>query len=128
MSKKLTFNEQIRHPKWQEKRLRIFKRDKFKCVSCGSKDRTLHVHHTCYSDGYLWDVEDSELITLCKSCHEKLTEDLRDIKSAISSICKTPNLSEKFILFFGTIVLKNWGEREIIAILDKFHKEYGRNE
>ena len=35
------------HPKWQEKRLKIMGRDRFKCVFCADNS-TLHVHHTYY--------------------------------------------------------------------------------
>lgn len=58
-------------PRWQKKRLEIMSRDNFTCVACGSKDKTLHVHHEIYK-GELWECPDKELQTLCVDCHELL--------------------------------------------------------
>lgn len=56
-------------PRWQRKRLEILQRDDFTCVKCGDNSSTLHVHHLRYS-GEVWEVDDSDLQTLCDSCHE----------------------------------------------------------
>lgn len=62
----------LRDPRWQQKRLRIFERDEWKCRICGTPDRTLHVHHVAYDpDGREpWDDPDALLVTACDVCHE----------------------------------------------------------
>ena len=67
----LSYKEQYLSPKWQKRRLEILQRDGFKCRHCGSDDKTLHVHHHRYIKGRnVWEYDDSELMTLCDSCHE----------------------------------------------------------
>jgi len=63
------FNQQYYTKEWHEIRLRILKRDSFKCQRCGSK-KQLQVHHIHYLNGVL-DVPDIFLITLCRDCHRK---------------------------------------------------------
>lgn len=71
MSKKLTYAEQLRDPRWQKKRLEILSRDGFKCVVCGDGKSTLHVHHKRYVKGRMpWEYDATELSTVCKNCHE----------------------------------------------------------
>lgn len=67
----LTYSEQLRHPLWQRKRLRILERDGWMCVACCAADRSLHVHHRVYLKGRLaWEYDDSDLKTLCEDCHK----------------------------------------------------------
>src|SRR5690606_5076304 len=71
---RMNFSEQIKHPKWQEKRLRILERDDFKCQGCTEEKRNendqLHVHHLRYfKDSLYWDYDDDLLITYCNNCH-----------------------------------------------------------
>lgn len=85
----MEYNEQIKHPSWQRRRLEILSRDNFTCQICGSRDRALHVHHLVYEKGrMIWDYPDSRLITLCEECHEcehadndALYEALRHLRS-----------------------------------------------
>jgi len=58
-------------PRWQKRRLEIMQRDGFKCIACGSASTTLNVHHKFYY-GELWEVDDTDLQTLCEICHEAL--------------------------------------------------------
>lgn len=86
MNKK-TYSEKLRDPRWQKKRLEIFNRDDFKCLSCGSKEKTLHVHHGIYKKGCEpWEYENDSLHTLCEDCHgfREAMEDL--IKSTLSKL------------------------------------------
>jgi 5-methylcytosine-specific restriction endonuclease McrA len=71
----MTYKEQIKHPKWQKKRLEILQRDGFKCQHCKSTKIILHVHHICYLKGLLiWEYDDELLITLCEDCHDLIHE------------------------------------------------------
>ena len=75
---KLTYAEQLARPEWQKKRLEILNRDEFRCNTCESNDKTLHVHHKIYLKGRMaWDYEDDNFETLCKDCHIE-TEQYRE--------------------------------------------------
>jgi len=73
----MNYQDQLKHPNWQKKRLQILKRDKFTCKLCKDKETTLNVHHIRYSDGMAWEIENEYLITLCKHCHAEI-EDIKD--------------------------------------------------
>lgn len=53
---------------WQTKRLRILKRDGFKCARCNASNTTLDVHHETYAR--IFDEPDTDLVTLCRNCHD----------------------------------------------------------
>lgn len=70
----VTYAEQLKHPKWQRRRLEILQRADFKCEDCLDGETTLHVHHKIYRKGAMaWDYADHELVTLCETCHEAET-------------------------------------------------------
>lgn len=79
----MTFKEQIKHPKWQKKRLEILERDEFHCANCGVDHETLHVHHYLYNkNSMLWEYENKYLITLCDDCHSdwhKINDRIKEI-------------------------------------------------
>ncbi|MCK5617048.1 HNH endonuclease [Candidatus Pacearchaeota archaeon] len=66
----MTYQEKLRDPRWQRKRLEIMERDKWECKKCGNDTKTLHVHHRNY-ENYIdpWDYPNDTLVTLCDSCH-----------------------------------------------------------
>ena len=72
----MSYKEELKSPRWQKKRLKIFERDGFTCCHCGDRDQPLHVHHRHYrrnEDGSLvaaWDYPDEDLVTLCEHCHK----------------------------------------------------------
>jgi hypothetical protein len=68
----ISFSEQYNHPNWQRKRLEVMERDEFKCMTCGNKQKLLHVHHNTYDGKYLWECRMQSMITLCVDCHEKI--------------------------------------------------------
>ncbi|MCK5605311.1 HNH endonuclease [Candidatus Pacearchaeota archaeon] len=67
----IEWEKQYYHPNWQRMRLFILNRDNFKCQKCGDEHTQLHVHHKHYSDGFIWEVDPTYLITLCDKCHSK---------------------------------------------------------
>lgn len=67
-----TYSDKLKDPRWQKKRLEIFKRDKFTCKACGDNETTLNVHHKEYSNGEPWEIENKLLITLCEHCHSEI--------------------------------------------------------
>lgn len=64
-----TYGERLKDPRWQGKRLEVFKRDNFQCQLCKDVSTPLHVHHLKYEGENPWDVELSNLITYCEHCH-----------------------------------------------------------
>lgn len=83
---KTEFQEQIKSPKWQKRRLEIMQRDGFACQICGDKETTLHVHHLRYvPNRAYWDYEDWELITLCERCHKE-EHDIETLLDYVKSI------------------------------------------
>jgi hypothetical protein len=64
-----TYNDYIHSPKWQRQRDNRMAIDNNECKLCFSKAK-LHVHHITYDN--FGNEPMSELITVCKSCHEKI--------------------------------------------------------
>jgi len=90
--KPLTYFDKLKDPRWQRKRLEIFKRDDFSCQECGTKESTLHVHHLKYVKGKEpWEYEGDELSTLCEDCHRlrtQFTQRLQDYASGMPLGCQ----------------------------------------
>jgi len=58
------------HPRWQKKRLERMEQAGWRCESCESEEKTLHVHHKSYKKGASpWEYENDELECLCEDCH-----------------------------------------------------------
>jgi len=67
----LKYSEKLKDPRWQKKRLKILKRDGFKCMCCLNKEKMLSIHHKYYrTDLEPWDYPDKSLITICQECHK----------------------------------------------------------
>lgn len=67
---KKTYQEKLKDPRWQKKRLKILERDGWMCTNCGADWLSLHIHHKTYIKGRdPWEYEDEELSTLCEICH-----------------------------------------------------------
>ena len=82
--KKKTYVEQLRHPRWQRKRLEVMGRDGFRCVQCGDEETELHVHHKTYIWGKdPWDYPLGNFDTLCSRCHELQKRDVKTLQSQL---------------------------------------------
>jgi len=114
----MEYNELLKSPNWQKKRLFILERDSWKCRFCGDEHTQLQVHHTIYlPDKLPWDYPDEYLLTLCSICHadeEKLKyedkfllgnivmagikrRDLYSLASSFRTFFNTNNYTEKFL-------------------------------
>lgn len=81
------YYEQLQHPKWQEKRLRILERDGFSCRMCKSKESSLHVHHGYYEKGKApWEYEDETLISVCDSCHRTVQAFMTELHRSLARL------------------------------------------
>jgi hypothetical protein len=73
-------------PRWQRTRLRIFERDNWQCRKCGSTQSNLQVHHKKYESQVPWETADRYLVTLCRTCHERVTELQREVRDIIAEV------------------------------------------
>lgn len=55
---------------WERVAAGIRKRDGYACKACGKGDAELHVHHIIYLSNFGTN-QQSNLVTLCRACHEK---------------------------------------------------------
>ena len=66
----MKYEELLKDPRWQRKRLEIMQRDNFTCQKCGCNDKPLNVHHLYYNKNKKpLEYDNSSLITLCEDCH-----------------------------------------------------------
>lgn len=67
----MSYDEQLKDQRWQYVRARVLERDNWECKKCRSL-KDLQVHHLRYEKGRkAWEYNDSDLLTLCDSCHKK---------------------------------------------------------
>ncbi len=97
----MNYQEQIKDPRWQKRRLEILQLDNFTCQICGSYNKTLHIHHTIYlPQNNIWEYEDCQLITLCEDCHKNEHENLSELVKNIINDIKNQGLTNLEILFY----------------------------
>ena len=66
----MTYNDKLKDPRWQRKRLEIFHRDNFTCVICKDESTSLCVHHIAYLPNVEpWDQPIYLMVTECEDCH-----------------------------------------------------------
>lgn len=87
----MNYNEKLKDPRWQRKRLEILQRDGFKCMDCDDHESTLHVHHIAYY-GEPWDCPDDLLVTLCENCHSVESNKLKSITKDLIKYMKEAGL------------------------------------
>ena len=64
-------NDYLRSPEWKERRMKVLRRDGYMCQACLQNPAT-QVHHLSYDH---WGHEPLfELTSICKPCHDKITE------------------------------------------------------
>lgn len=101
----LSYQEKLKDPRWQKKRLEILERDEWNCQICHDSESTLAVHHRRYLPNRdPWDYPDELLVTLCEACHE--------FEKAERAAAESDLLEMLRALFFT---------RDIIALATGFH-------
>jgi hypothetical protein len=90
-----SYSDLLKDPRWQKKRLEVFQRDKWACRSCGSTEKTLHVHHIIYKYGANpWEYPLDNFLTLCEPCHQleerMKTEDYNTRFQRYSEVSRIP--------------------------------------
>jgi 5-methylcytosine-specific restriction endonuclease McrA len=83
----MEYDELLKDPRWQRKRLEAMQADKFTCQMCFRSDKPLNVHHKKYIQGAApWEYDTSDLITLCEKCHAKYHRDVAKTKIMIDTL------------------------------------------
>src|SRR5437588_12539 len=66
------YQQKLRLPQWQKRRLHILERFGWRCGACGADKVELHVHHLSYDAGKEpWDYAEENFLVLCRPCHEE---------------------------------------------------------
>lgn len=67
----MNYQDQLKSPKWQKKRLDILNLRGFKCEKCNCEENQLHVHHRFYlKNRKAWEYDNDVFQVLCYICHE----------------------------------------------------------
>jgi len=98
----MNYNEKIKDPRWQKRRLEILKRDDWQCQICHEKERPLHVHHKMYlKETEPWDYENKFLITLCEDCHQYNTDNFFKYLKLLTESIKLNIVSPDDLLIYA---------------------------
>ncbi len=84
---KMQYWQQLKDPRWQQKRLEILKRANFSCECCSDKPEgeALEIHHKYYQKGLMaWEYPNNSLACFCHGCHESTAEYERVLLASIS--------------------------------------------
>ena len=105
-------------PEWSQRRKRIIKRDDAHCMLCSSDMDILDVHHNTYER--LGHERDTDLITLCRACHEEVTAFLRRRRNEKQNIFNIYPVRKKFFYHRGVEqktneFLKEWDSIMILV-------------
>lgn len=81
----MTFEEQYKDPRWEKKRLEIYRRDYWHCRKCERTNVKLEAHHLYYDRKLkLWEYDNDALVTLCSNCHSDIHNDLKKLSGIIA--------------------------------------------
>lgn len=85
-----TYSEALKDPRWARRRLEVLVRAEWTCEECRVAPEewdTLNVHHRYYRSGAKpWEYEDTELVCLCRRCHEDVTDELERVYRAVGML------------------------------------------
>jgi hypothetical protein len=72
-------NQQKQDEEWAKWRTNVYKRDKYTCQECGSKNNIEphHIKPQYYFDNFRFDVNNG--ITLCHECHMKIEQKRKEM-------------------------------------------------
>lgn len=114
--KQIEYQEKLKNPLWQRKRLFILTRDAFKCQMCGDTTTTLHVHHRHYIHfREPWDYPDELLVTLCDPCHKKEEAAGSSAQEMLNTMHHWGVFNVEIISFFNTVIELKMKEKSTYA-------------
>ena len=117
------YQQKLKSPNWQRKRLEILQRDNFTCKLCGDTEQSLHVHHEKY-DGDPWNIPNEHLTTLCSDCHS-ITHELEEYK--IKKVGKDPIAEEMCVYAYAycektvSVLMMFLGEKPLLHVTYPIH-------
>lgn len=117
----MTYQEKLKDPRWQKKRLEILTRDGWRCTHCYREDRPLHVHHPFYiKNKDPWEYSNPFLFTLCEDCHN----DPRIHEELLARIMSLPGviLSKKIDLSFVSDIAYAFSKSKLIDDPGRFYE------
>lgn len=132
ISKTLTYTQQLMDQRWKAKRLSILKRDNYTCISCSSKNN-LHVHHLKYT-GFAWEAPDTDLVTVCNTCHQKIHDKPVQVKhtnlgkfhmSYNYTLRKAIDLSGEAFITIAKLITEVENENQIFIKQSVMAKQFG---
>lgn len=114
--KQIAYQEKLKNPLWQRKRLFILTRDAFKCQMCGDTTTTLHVHHRHYLPFRdPWDYPDDLLVTLCDPCHKKEEQAADNAQEMLNTMHHWGIFNTEIIEVFNKIIESKIKEKSTYA-------------
>ena len=85
-----TYKSLLLDPRWQKKKSEVQIRFDWTCQDCGSKEKTLHVHHKYYiSKRKPWEYDDDCFNLLCEDCHTTTHLEKKALEEAIRTLSST---------------------------------------
>jgi 5-methylcytosine-specific restriction endonuclease McrA len=69
--KRIDYDLYLGSKHWKRTRLKAIKRSDYKCQVCGTRKRTLNVHHNNYDNNLYWEKK-TDLIVVCDRCHSMI--------------------------------------------------------
>lgn len=103
MSRRTNYSELLRDPRWQRTRLLVMDRAAWCCECCGSKARTLNVHHGYYDNRKApWEYDLDTLWCLCERCHKDAERQRLEFYRAASKI--RPNLLDEWTMRIAPVM------------------------
>ena len=81
----MTYAQQLRHPKWEQRRLQVIEKAGSRCECCGNfgindgetSEVRFEIHHGYYTPGLMaWEYPDDVLYCLCPECHKDVQESM----------------------------------------------------
>jgi hypothetical protein len=107
-------NKLTANPGWQKRRLEIMQRDNWTCQRCYNTEEQLEVHHLVYRGKTKYqDYLDCELITLCRSCHQRETDNLDKAIQYFNYQIRTSGMLSDEIMELASVKRKKANERVI---------------
>lgn len=114
-----SYQEKLKDPRWQKKRLEVFNRDGFACCKCNDTETTLHVHHLKYTGYDPWDAPIDDLEALCEDCHNVVTNYIgKDNYLVRASKCANDN----HVFYF--LDIRTVDGRDLFGMLTIFSDRY----
>ena len=107
-----SYEEFLNTEEWKQVAEMVKERDGHKCVICGSTEN-LNAHHIGYEGDYL---NEDDIVTLCRRCHECLHDGLNEIRKATRSGVRKmlgDVLSDVVVDFYKRSFTKGDGDFEV---------------